>query len=308
MKVGFCGLGIMGWPMAGHLAAAGHDVTVWTHSPDKATRWTEAHGGSAASTPAAAADGADVVVLIVGDDAMSADVIDGPEGVLRAAGSGTIVIDSSTVLPTHARAMAAAAAARQVDFLDAPVSGSKGGAEAATLTFMIGGDAEVLIRARPAIEPMAGPIYHCGPTGSGLAAKLVQNTFVTNLCAVFAEAMTLATQAGVDPGLMSEIIQNSAARNTFTEMKSAMYAERDFSPAFSLKWAAKDARLIGAAASALGVPTPLTDRTAALLAAGVDAGLGEDDLVGYVRMIEAAVAATTTTAAPTSAMPDSRSE
>lgn len=308
MHIGFCGLGIMGWPMAGHLAAAGHEVAAWTHTPGKAAAWAADHpGGRAAGTPRDAADGAALVVVIVGDGAMSAEVIEDPDGVLAGLPTGAVVLDASTVLPGDARMRAAAAARAGARFLDGPVSGSKAGAEAGTLTFMVGGDIATLDEIRPALEPMAGAVYHCGPVGAGLAAKLAQNTFVTNLCAAHAEAMTLATTAGVDPGQMSEIIEHSGAQNRYASMKAAPYRSRDFSPAFSLKWAAKDAALITEAAATLGVPTPLTARCAELLAEGVAAGFGEDDLVGYVRVIEAAVAAASTTTAPDSASDDSRS-
>jgi 3-hydroxyisobutyrate dehydrogenase-like beta-hydroxyacid dehydrogenase len=208
-KLGFLGLGIMGGPMAKRLLAAGHEVALWSYSKGKA----EALGGTPCATPREVAALSDCVFLCVGDTAMSREVIFGEHGLAAGAKKGLVIADCSTISPTQSRAMATELAALGVEFLDAPCTGSKGGAENGTLTFMVGGKKDVFELMRPWFEPMGKQFYYCGESGQGLHAKLSQNMILGNLLQAFNESIVLSTKAGVPPELMLEIIENSAAKS-----------------------------------------------------------------------------------------------
>ena len=185
MKLGFLGLGIMGYPMARNLLRAGHSVAVWSHTAAKAQRLADEEKAEVCATPRQVADSADIVFLCVGDTAMSEQVTLGPGGILEGVRAGTIVADCSTVAPSYARRAAAAFAAKGAHFLDTPVTGSKPGAEGGTLTFMIGGDPAIYEKLKPYLEPMGKLLYYCGGIGLGLHAKLSQNLILSNLVTSF---------------------------------------------------------------------------------------------------------------------------
>lgn len=292
-KLGFVGLGIMGGPMARNLIRAGHDVALWSHTPGKAEELAK-EGGTACVTPAEVAWRSECVFVCVGDTQMSTSVILGPEGLAagkpgRSGGLGALtIVDCSTVSPTESQRVSAELAKQGIEFLDAPCSGSKAGAEGATLTFMVGGDQKVFERLRPYFEAMGKQLYYCGKSGLGLHAKLSQNMILGNLLQAFNESFVLSTKAGVDPKLMLDIVNNSAARSGMVALKAPLVFERNFTPNFSVKWLEKDMALMLESASAQGVPAPVTALSREQLRTAIAEGYGEDDIAGSIRVIEKA--------------------
>jgi len=211
-KLGFLGLGIMGYPMARNLMQAGHEVALWSHTASKAQELAKTGSGTACATPAEVAAQSECTFLCVGDSAMSEQAILGPNGIIEGAKPGTVVADASTVSPSLSRRIGKQLGAKGVSFLDAPCTGSKPGAEGGTLTFMIGGDPQVFERIKPYLEAMGKRLYYCGGPGMGLHAKLTQNLILSNILQAFNEGMVLATRAGVDPDLMLDI-PTTALRN-----------------------------------------------------------------------------------------------
>ncbi len=285
-KLGFLGLGIMGAPMARHLLEAGHEVALWSHTADKATRLAAAAGGRACASPAEVARQSDYVFLCVGNTRMSREVILGADGLASGAQPGLVIADCSTVSPTESRAIASELSAQGIHFLDAPCTGSKGGAESGTLTFMVGGDKDVFERTRPYFEALGKTLYYCGGHGAGLQAKLTQNLILGNLLQAFNEGIVLSTKGGVDPALMLDILNNSAARSGVVALKAPLVFKRDFSTNFSVKWLEKDLALMLDSAAELGVPLPLTAVSQQLYRAAISKGYGEEDICGSIRVLE----------------------
>jgi 3-hydroxyisobutyrate dehydrogenase-like beta-hydroxyacid dehydrogenase len=286
MKLGFLGLGIMGYPMARNLLRAGHSVAVWSNTASKARRLVEAEKAEFCATPKQVAEAAEIVFLCVGDTAMSEGVTLGPDGVVEGVGAGSIVADCSTVAPSYARRAAAAMAAKGAHFLDTPVTGSKPGAEGGTLTFMVGGDPAIYEKLKPYLDPMGKLVYYCGGIGLGLHAKLTQNLILSNLLQAFNEGLVLATRAGVDPELMIEILNNSAARSGMISFKAPYVLRRDFSTNFSIRWMHKDIGLMLETGAELGVPLPLTALTRQLVQVALSEGLGDEDMCSTIKVLE----------------------
>jgi len=273
--------------MARNLLRAGHQVAVWSHTSEKARELASAEPNAVyCETPAQAGASAECVFLCVGDTAMSERVVLGEDGVAAGAKSGTVVVDTSTVSPTRSREMGAALGRRGLVFLDAPCTGSKPGAENGTLTFMVGGEKEVFERIRPYFEPMGKQFYYCGGPGLGLHAKLTQNLILCNLLQAFNEGLVLSTKAGVDPGLMLDILNNSAARSGLIAFKAPHVFARDFQTNFSVKWMHKDITLMLESARELNVPVPLTGLTEQLFQAAVASGLSEEDICSTIKVLE----------------------
>lgn len=285
-RLGFLGLGIMGRPMAQHLLQAGHEVALWSHTPGKAAELAAEGQGTACETPAQVGEKADCVFLCVGDTSMSREVILGANGLVQNAKPGTIIVDTSTVSPDKSREIHRDLESRGIHFLDAPCTGSKPGAEGGTLTFMVGGSREVFDQVRPYLEPMGKQLFYCGGPGMGLHAKLTQNLILSNLMQAFNEGLVLSTKAGVDPALMVDILNNSAARSGLISFKAPYIFRRDFATNFSLKWMHKDVGLMLDSGRELGVPLPLTGLTQQMFQAAIAKGLGEDDFCGTVRVLE----------------------
>jgi 3-hydroxyisobutyrate dehydrogenase-like beta-hydroxyacid dehydrogenase len=261
-SVGFIGLGIMGQPMAANLLKAGYSVTVYNRNSQKAEALAKA-GASIARSPAEAAQKADFVYTIVSDSAAVEEVALGKNGIMEAIRPGAIFIDSSTISPVVSRKLACHTAGRGASMLDAPVTGSKHGAEKGELTFMIGGDREVFERARPLLGALGKKHIYCGGHGAGLSAKLAQNAIQSTMVEIFCEGFVLAAKAGVKPETMMEIIQSSMARAALTDFKAPFIFKGDFTPFFPLKWMHKDLELAMEAAYVLrGGPGPrgLADR------------------------------------------------
>ncbi len=286
MQLGFLGLGIMGYPMARNLLRAGHSVAVWSNTLSKARQLAADEHAELRETPRQVAETADIVFMCVGDTAMSEQVALGANGLLEGVRAGTIVADCSTVAPSYTRRAAAAFAAKGAHFLDTPVTGSKPGAEGGTLTFMIGGDPVIYEKLKPALEPMGKQIYYCGPTGLGLHAKLTQNLILSNLLQAFNEGIVLATKAGVDPELMVEILNNSAARSGLVSFKAPFVFRRDFSTNFSTRWMHKDTGLMLETGAELGVPLPLTGLTRQLFQTAISEGHGDEDMCSTIKVLE----------------------
>ena len=285
-KLGFLGLGIMGGPMARHLVMGGHEVVVWSNNQDKARALAADTGALFCATPKEVAQNSECAFLCVGDTAMSRGVILGDKGLAKGAKGGYVIADCSTVSPLESSQMAAELEALGIEFLDAPCTGSKGGAEGGTLTFMIGGKEEVFTKTRPWFEAMGKTLYYCGKSGMGLRAKLTQNLILGNLLQAFNEGLVLSTKAGVDPELMLDILNNSAARSGLISIKAPMVFKRDFSTNFSVKWLEKDIGLAVDLGSELGVPLMLTGLTQQLYQAAMAKGYGEEDICGSIRVLE----------------------
>jgi 3-hydroxyisobutyrate dehydrogenase/2-hydroxy-3-oxopropionate reductase len=285
-KLGFCGLGIMGYPMARHLLRAGHEVAVWTNSGTKAKELAETEKGIFCATPKEVGAHADCIFLCVGNTAMSEQVILGENGIAAGAKAGTVIVDASTVSPDQSREIHQKVAARGLHFLDAPCTGSKPGAEGGTLTFMVGGDQAVFEKVKPYFEPMGKQLYYCGGPGLGLHAKLTQNLILSNLLQAFNEGLVLSTKAGVDPMQMLDILNNSAARSGLIAFKAPYVFNRDFSTNFSVKWMHKDIGLMLESAEKLGVPLPLTAVTQQMFRAAIAEGHGEQDICSTIQVLE----------------------
>lgn len=284
-SIGFIGLGIMGQPMALNLVKAGHTVTVYNRTAAK-TAVLECAGANVASTPAEAAKGATFVVIIVSDSAAVEEVVLGQGGVLEAVQPGTIIIDSSTISPTVSRKMACHAAGKGASWLDAPVTGSKHGAEKGELTFMVGGDREAFERALPVLNVLGKKHIYCGPNGLGLAAKLAQNTIQATMLEVFCEGLVLATKAGVHPQTMLEILQSSMARANLTDFKVPFIFKGDFTPYFPLKLMHKDLELAMETGYAQNVPMPILAAVKEVYAAAKAQGKGDLDYAAVITFLE----------------------
>ncbi len=276
----------MGAPMARHLIQAGHTVALWTNTTEKARKMAGETGAVFAATPKEAAAGADVVFICVGDSRMSEEVILGEEGIVHGAKPGTIVVDTTTVSPVGSRAITETLKGRQLPFLGAPITGSKPGAENATLTWMVGGDEAAFNKVRPLMEIMGKKIYYCGGPGMGLHAKLSQNLILSNLLQAFNESLVLSTKAGVDPELMLDILSNSAAKSGLIEFKAPFVLRRDFDANFSVKWMHKDVGLMLESGKELGVPLFLTSVTHQLFQNAISSGLAEEDMCSSIKPLE----------------------
>jgi 3-hydroxyisobutyrate dehydrogenase len=241
MRTAFIGLGVMGYPMAGHLARAGHEVAVFNRSAAKAERWAAEHKGRAAAAIAEAVAGCELVALCVGNDDDVRQVVG---EALPALSSGAILVDHTTASARLAREMAEAAAARGCAFLDAPVSGGQAGAENGQLAIMIGGESEAVERARPVIGVYAKAVQHMGGPGSGQLTKMVNQICIAGVVQGLAEAVHFATQAGLDRGLVYEAISKGAAQSWQMDNRWKTMAEGKFDFGFAVDWMRKDLGLV----------------------------------------------------------------
>jgi len=256
-KVGFIGLGIMGKPMALNLAKAGFPLTVYNRTPGK-TQELEAAGAQVAASPAEVAAASDIIITIVGDSPDVKEVIIGPEGVIQGCRPGQVVIDMSTIPPQTVREVAAALAAKNVDMLDAPVSGGEGGAIAGTLSIMVGGKAPVFERCLPVFQAMGKNIVHVGDIGAGQGAKLCNQVICALTLLATCEGLILAAKAGLDPEKVLEAIGGGAAQSWTLSNQAPKIINGDFSPGFMVKHQRKDLRAVLETAAQLGVSLPGT--------------------------------------------------
>lgn len=240
MKVAFVGLGVMGYPMAGHLVSHGHDVVVYNRTASRARAWCDAFDGSLATTPAEAARNAGIVFSCVGNDDDVRAVMLGVDGILDAVATGAIVVDHTTCSAIVAREMAGLAKTRGVDFLDAPVSGGEAGAVNGQLTVMLGGDDAVVERARPVLQSYAKAITHVGPVGAGQLAKMVNQVCIAGVLQGLAEGLHFARQAGLDPALVIDAISAGAAQSWQMENRWQSMVNGEFDFGFAVDWMRKD--------------------------------------------------------------------
>jgi 3-hydroxyisobutyrate dehydrogenase-like beta-hydroxyacid dehydrogenase len=257
-KLAFLGLGVMGYPMAGHLARAGHHVTVYNRSAEKARRWTDAHGGASAPSPAAAAAGADIVLMCVGNDDDVRAVVLGADGALAAMRAGSILVDHTTASAQIAREIHAVAKAKQVGFLDAPVSGGQAGAENGKLTIMVGGDADVFARAEGVLAHFARAVTLMGGPGSGQLTKMFNQICIAGLVQALAEGIGFAEKAGLDVERGLDVISKGAAQSWQMENRGRTMVADKFDFGFAVDWMRKDLALCLAEARAKGAALPVT--------------------------------------------------
>jgi 3-hydroxyisobutyrate dehydrogenase len=255
MKVAFIGLGVMGFPMAGHLARAGHRVTVFNRTPAKADRWVQTHAGAAGETPAEAARDAELVALCVGNDDDVRGVV---AAILPAMAPGGVIVDHTTTSARLAREMADLASASGRSFLDAPVSGGQAGAENGQLTMMVGGDEAAVAKAEPVIGAYAKAIKRIGGPGAGQLAKMANQICIAGVVQGLAEAVHFSKRAGVDPQLVFEAISKGAAQSWQMDNRWATMVEGRFDFGFAVDWMRKDLGLVLDEARANGSTLALT--------------------------------------------------
>jgi 3-hydroxyisobutyrate dehydrogenase-like beta-hydroxyacid dehydrogenase len=240
MKVAFVGLGVMGGPMAGHLAAAGHEVRVFNRTRAKAEHWAGRHRGTIGATPADAARDAEAALLCVGNDDDVREVVLGTGGVLGALGAGAVIVDHTTTSARLAREMASVAGERGVAYLDAPVSGGQAGAENGVLTVMAGGDAEALERVRPLVECYARSVALLGPSGAGQLTKMVNQICIAGLVEGLAEGLHFARVVGLDPQAVVDVIAKGAAQSWQMDHRHATMLAGHYEHGFAVDWMRKD--------------------------------------------------------------------
>ena len=259
MRAAFVGLGVMGYPMAGYLAKAGHDTVVFNRTPARADAWVGEYGGRSATTPKAAASGADIVFLCVGNDDDVRDVVFGDDGVLAGTREGGIIVDHTTASATLARELHSRAAKDGIGFLDAPISGGQAGAENGQLTVMAGGDRDVFERASPVIDCYAKAITLIGPAGSGQLAKMVNQVCIAGIVQGLAEGLHFADCAGLDPALVIESISKGAAQSWQMENRWETMVAGEFDFGFAVDWMRKDLGLTLDEAQRNGAQLELTE-------------------------------------------------
>ncbi len=257
-KVAFIGLGVMGYPMAGHLAAGGHEVTVYNRTSAKADAWVSQHGGQTAPTPRAAAEGADIVFACVGNDDDVRSVTLGDDGAFDGMAEGAIFVDNTTASADLARELYKEAGERGFGFLDAPVSGGQAGAENGALTVMVGGDADVFERAKPVIDCYARACERIGDAGSGQLAKMVNQICIAGVVQGLSEAINFGLKADLDMAKVIEVISKGAAQSWQMENRWETMVAGKFDYGFAVDWMRKDLAIILAEGDKNNARLPMT--------------------------------------------------
>jgi len=258
-KVAFIGLGVMGFPMAGHLKTkGGHDVTVYNRTPEKAAAWAEKFSGKSAPTPAEAAEGCDFVFVCVGNDDDLRQVTSGESGVLKSMKRGSVLIDNTTASAEVARELYEAAKAMGVDFIDAPVSGGQAGAENGVLTVMCGGDEAVFEKAKPVIDAYARMVGLMGPAGSGQLTKMMNQICIAGIVQGLAEAVHFGKRAGLDIEKVVDVISKGAAGSWQMENRHKTMNQGKYDFGFAVDWMRKDLGIVLSEAQRSGARLPLT--------------------------------------------------
>ncbi len=258
VDVAFIGLGVMGFPMAGHLAAAGHRVTVFNRTASVAQRWSGEHQGRVATTPADAADSAAIVFMCVGADDDVRAVAYGDDGALAAMGEGSILVDHTTASADLARELAAACAEQGIGFIDAPVSGGEAGAQNGVLTVMCGGAAEHFERARPVMDCYARAVTLIGPAGSGQLTKMVNQICIAGLVQALSEGLEFGRRAGLDLDAVLDTISQGAAGSWQMSSRGTTMVADEFDFGFAVDWMRKDLGIVLSEAQRNGAPLPVT--------------------------------------------------
>lgn len=257
-KVAFLGLGAMGYPMAGHLEAAGHEVTVYNRTASKAKAWVKEHGGTQAPTPRTAAEGAAFVFACVGNDDDLRQVCLGEDGAFAGMAPEAIFVDHTTVSRQVTAELYAQAAAAQISFVDAPVSGGQAGAENGALSVMCGGDEGAYGKAEPVMDAYAKICRRMGASGAGQAAKMCNQIAIAGLLQGLAESVHFAQKAGLDVPALTEVISQGAAGSWQMTNRASTMAKGEFDFGFAIDWMRKDLRICLDAAEELGASLPGT--------------------------------------------------
>ena len=258
VKAAFIGLGVMGYPMARHLKAKGHDVTVYNRTAAKAEKWVSENGGLSAPTPRDAAKGQDIVFACVGNDDDLAEVAIGPDGAFHAMEPGAVFVDHTTASAIIARNLSAAAGEHGFAFLDAPVSGGQAGAENGQLTVMVGGDAAAFAKAEPVIQSFAKACRLLGPAGSGQLAKMMNQVAIAGIVQGLAEAVHFGKAAGLDVEAVIDVISKGAAQSWQMENRHKTMLAGKYDFGFAVDWMRKDLGIVLAEARSNGSKLPLT--------------------------------------------------
>jgi 3-hydroxyisobutyrate dehydrogenase len=287
-RIAFLGLGVMGAPMAGHLARAGHRVTVYNRTASRAEAWlaryrAESLDVTTAPTPAEAASGQDVVITCVGNDDDLAEVVLGRSGALAAMREGALFIDHTTVSPGIARRIAGEAAGREIDALDAPVSGGQAGAENGKLAIMCGGRPQAMDRARPVMQAYGARMVHVGEAGAGQATKAVNQICIAGTLAGLSEAVRFAQAAKLDMGKVLEAVSGGAAQSWQMENRWATMARGEFDFGFAIDWMRKDLGIALEEARGQGLELPITEIVDLLYAKVQAMGGGRQDTSALIR-------------------------
>jgi 3-hydroxyisobutyrate dehydrogenase-like beta-hydroxyacid dehydrogenase len=281
MRVAFLGLGIMGHSMASNLVKAGHEVAVWNRSAGK-----DVEGARTASSPADASQGAEVIWMCVSDTKAVESVLFGEGGADASLSPGMIIADSSTISPSATMRFAERVKARGVDYVDAPMTGSKIAAASGSLIFMVGGDEAVLARLKPLFDAMGKQVFRMGETGKGQATKLVMNLQIAMIFEGFAEALTLATKLGVDVEKLIPLIQASMVRSGVVDYKAPFILNRDFSPNFPLRLMWKDIHLALEAAREKRVRLPGLEAVEEVYDVAAEEGHRDSDYAATLTLLE----------------------
>ena len=284
-NVAFIGLGTMGYPMAGHLAKAGHRVTVFNRTQAKCAQWIAQYGGAAAATPAAAATNADVVLMCVGNDDDVRAVALGSNGALASMQPDAVLVDHTTASARLARELHAAAKAKDVGFLDAPVSGGQAGAENGKLTIMVGGDTEAFARAEPVLACYARAVTLLGGPGSGQLTKMVNQICIAGMIQALSEGIHFAEKAGLDVLAVLDVIGKGAAQSWQMDNRGKTMAADEFDFGFAVDWMRKDLSICLAEARANGAPLPVTALVDQFYARLVAQGGGRRDTSSLIRLL-----------------------
>jgi 3-hydroxyisobutyrate dehydrogenase len=284
-KIAFIGLGVMGAPMAGHLAKAGHELSVFNRSMGKTQAWVDKYGGSAAITPAQAAEEADIVISCVGtDDDLSAVTI-GRDGAFRAMRAGSLFIDHTTVSARIARQLAVEAESRGLHFVDAPVSGGQAGAENGKLSVMCGGTEPAVAAAQIVMQAYSARIVHCGPAGAGQTTKMCNQICIAGVLEGVSEALRFAQASGLDLNKVYEAISGGAAQSWQMDNRWQSMSEDRFDFGFAIEWMRKDLGLALDEAKSLGATLPVTALIDQYYAEVVQMGGGRQDTSALVRRL-----------------------
>jgi len=284
-KVGFVGLGIMGRPMARNLLAAGYELVVHNRSRGKAEGLAE-EGASVADNPKEVAESCETVITMLSDSPQVEEVLAGENGVFEGVGEGALLVDMSTISPVVAKELAAEARERGASMLDAPVSGGEPGAEAGTLSIMVGGSVENFNRAQPLFEVMGTTVVHVGDSGTGQVVKACNQIVVALTIEAVSEALVLGSKAGVDPAKVIEVLSGGMAGNKVMEVRGEKFLKHEFDPGFKLELHRKDLGIALAAGREYGVPLPVTGIVDQVLEALVAKGLGAKDHSAILTFIE----------------------
>lgn len=279
----FIGLGNMGYPMAGHLVSAGHDVKVYNRTHAKAEQWATEHGGIACATPGEAAAGADFVAICVGADDDVREVVYGSDGVLAAMAAGAVLVDHTTASAILARELGEKCAAAGIGFVDAPISGGQAGAENGTLSVMCGGGQADFDTAKPMIDSYGAAVTLVGEVGSGQLTKMCNQILCAGAIQGAAEAIAFGQKAGLDMDLVLAAVTKGAAGSWYLQNRGETMVSDEFDFGFAVDWMAKDLGLVREEAGSVGANTPLTELTAKYLADTQASGENRMDATAIVR-------------------------